>query len=141
MGTGGRHAPREVPKAVAPLPRPVIIGQAAETELIELLDHVHAQSRRNANLVAERIDRAVERIAANPEAQPIDPDIPVLSADAVARRTTVSGYTIRYLYPVVLEGQPSVLVVSIRRGNREALNDPEYLLRWLEERARHIPER
>jgi len=121
------------------MPRPVIIGQDAKTELIELLDYVHVQRSRNANLVAERIGRAVERIAAIPEARPVDPDIPVLSADAVARRTTVSGYTIRYTYPFVVDGEASVLVVSIRRDNREALNDPEYLLRWLEERTRRVP--
>lgn len=139
MGKGGRHAARPVPKAVAPTPRPVIIGQDAEAELIELLDYVQAQSPRNANLVAVRIDKEVERIAANPEVRAAEPDVPGLLAGAVARRTTVSGYTIRYTYPFMVEGEAGVLVVSIRRGNRAALNDPEYLLRWLEERTRRVP--
>ncbi len=46
----------------------------------------------------------------------------------------MSGYTVRWVYPFVV-GEPSVLVVSIRRGSRKALEDPVYLLRWLEERA------
>lgn len=117
----------------------MIIGQQAEAELLELLDYVQAQSPRNANLVAVRIDREVERIAANPEARAADPDVQSLLAGAVARRTTVSGYTIRYVYPFVVDGEASVLVVSIRRGNRAALDDPEYLLRWLEERTRRVP--
>ena len=117
----------------------MIIGHHAETELTELLDYVQTQSSRNANLVAERIAVAVERIAANPDAATVDPDISGLSAGAVAHRTTASGYTIRYVSPVAIEGEPTVLVVSIRRSDREALNDPAYLLRWLEERARARP--
>ena len=127
MGGRGRHAAGEVSKAVAPTPRPVIIGHDAETELTELLDYIQTQSSRNANLVAERIAVAVEL------------DISGLSAGAVAHRMTVSGYTIRYVYPVAIDGEPTVLIVSIRRSNREALNDPAYLLRWLEERARARP--
>lgn len=141
MGTGSGDAARQVPKAVTRSPRPVIIGHDAKNELIELIDHIHAQSPRNAHLVAERISKVILRIAADPLAWPIDPDAPMLSAEYAARRTTVSGYTIRYLYPVVIDGRSSVLVVSVRRGNREALSDPAYVLRWLEERARRAPER
>jgi len=117
----------------------VIIGHDAEKELTELLDYVQTQSSRNANLVSERIAVAVERLARNPDAATVDPDSSGLPADAVAHRTRVSGYTIRYVYPVAIEGEPTVLIVSIRRSNREALNDPAYLLRWLEERARARP--
>ena len=53
MGTRGRHAAGKVSKAVAPTPRPVIIGHDAETELTELLDYIQTQSSRNANLVAD----------------------------------------------------------------------------------------
>lgn len=117
----------------------MIIGQDAETELFELLDFVHAESPRNANLVAERIIKEVGRIAAHPHGRAPETDVPGLPANAVAHRTTVSGYTIRYAYPFMVEGEASVLVVSIRRGNRKALNDPQYLLRWLEERNRRVP--
>ena len=117
----------------------MIIGHDAETELLELLDYVQAQSPRNANLVAERIVREVGRIAAHPQGRAAEADVPGLPADVVAHRTTVSGYTIRYVYPVMVDGEASVLVVSIRRGNRKALNDPQYLLRWLEERSRRVP--
>ncbi len=139
MGTGGREAARKVRQAIAPAPHPVIIGRDAEAELVKLLDYVQTQSPRNANLVASRIDKEVGRIARNPEAHAADLDVPDLPAGAVARRGTVSGYTIRYLYPFVLRGTRHVLIVSIRRGNRKALEDQAYLLRWLEERARHVP--
>jgi len=117
----------------------VIIGHHARADLFELLDYVQAQSPRNAHLVAERITRQLERIARAPETRAREPDVSGLSAGAVARKATVSGYTIRWVYPFVVEGEPAVLVVSIRRGTRKALDDPAYLLRWLEERARHRP--
>ncbi len=139
MGKGGRQAARKVPQAIAPARHPVIIGQDAEAELIELLDYVQTQSPRNANLVAARIDKEVGRIARNPEAHAADREVPDLPGGAVARKTTVSGYTVRYLYPFVAQGKPHVLIVSIRRGTRKALEDQVYLLRWLEERARHVP--
>ena len=138
MGKGGHQAARKVLQAVAP-PHPVIIGQDAEAELIELLDYVRAQSPRNANLVAARIDKEVIRIARNPEADAADLELPELPGGAVARKSTVSGYTVRYLYPFVVQAKRHVLVVSIRRGNRKALEDQAYLLRWLEERARPAP--
>ena len=117
----------------------MILGRHARAELFELLDYVQAQSPRNANLVAERISKEVQRIAREPETRAPEPDVPGLPAGAVARRATVSGYTIRWVYPFVVDGEPNVLVVSIRRGRRKALEDPAYLLRWLEERARHNP--
>jgi len=113
----------------------VIIGRHAEAELFELLDYVQAQSPRNASLVAERIAKEVERIARHPEVRAPEPDVPGLPAGAIGRRATVSGYTIRWVYPFVVDGEPNVLVVSIRRGSRKALDDPAYLLRWLEEAA------
>jgi plasmid stabilization system protein ParE len=117
----------------------VILGRHASAELLELLDYVQAQSPRNANLVAERITKAVERIARDPETRTREPDVPGLPAGLVARGATVSGYTIRWVYPFVVDGEPNVLVVSIRRGSRRALDDPAYLLRWLEERAGQHP--
>jgi plasmid stabilization system protein ParE len=139
VGKSRRNIAHKVPEALGATPRPVILGQHAETELLELLDYVQAQSPRNANLVAERISREIERIARDPETRAPEPDLPGLPAGAIARRATVSGYTIRWVYPFVVDGEPSVLVVSIRRGSRKALEDPAYLLRWLEERARHEP--
>ena len=139
MGKRGRDAARQVPQALGAAPRPVIIGRYAKAELFELLDYVQAQSPRNANLVAERISKELERIARHPETRAPEADVPGLPDGAVARKATVSGYTIRWVYPFVVDAEPSVLAVSIRRGSRRALNDPAYLLRWLEERARHEP--
>jgi plasmid stabilization system protein ParE len=139
VGKGGGGAAHQVPQALAVSPRPVIIGRHAKAELFELLDYVQAQSPRNANLVAERINKELERIAREPEMRAPEPDVPGLPAGTIARRATVSGYTIRWIFPFMVEGEPNVLVVSIRRGRRRALEDPAYLLRWLEERARHGP--
>lgn len=85
--------------------------------------------------MAERIIREVDRIGRAPQIRPEDPDAPSLPGDARARRVTVSGYTIRYIYPFMLGGRARVLIVSIQRGVR-VLEKPEYLLRWLEERAK-----
>jgi plasmid stabilization system protein ParE len=139
VGKGGRNAAHQVSQALAPTPRPVILGRHAQAELFELLDYVQAQSPRNANLVAERITKEVERIARDPETRAPEPDVPGLPAGSVARKATVSGYTIRWVYPFMVDGEPNALVVSIRRGSRKALEDPAYLLHWLEERARHKP--
>ena len=117
----------------------MILGKHAEAELFELLDYVQAQSPRNANLAAERISKEVERIARKPETRAPEPDVPGLPLGTAASRSTVSGYTIRWVYPFLVDGEPNVLVVSIRRGTRKALEDPAYLLLWLEERARHTP--
>ena len=123
MGKGGGRAAHQVPQALGVSPRPVIIGRHAKTELF----------------VAERINKELERISRDPEIRAPEPEVPGLPAGAIARRATVSGYTIRWIYPFVVDGEPNVLVVSIRRGRRKALEDPAYLLRWLEERARHKP--
>lgn len=73
-----------------------------------------------------------------PLARPVDEDAPDVPDGSVAHRTTVTGYTIRSLYPFKVGRRSHLLVVSIRRGARKALEDPEYLLRWLEERARRL---
>ena len=123
MGKGRRKTARQVSEALAATPGPVIIGRHAEAELF----------------VAEPITKQLERIARAPTTRAPEPHVPGLPAGAVARKATVSGHTIRWVYPFIVDGEPNVLVVSIRRGSRKALEDPEYLLRWLEERARQRP--
>lgn len=60
---------------------------------------IGGQAIADANLVAERISKEVERIARDPETSAPEPDVPGLPADAVARRATVSDYTrIRRIY-------------------------------------------
>lgn len=73
-----------------------------------------------------------------PLARPVDEDAPDVPDGSVAHKTTVMRYTIRYLYPFRVGRRTHVLVVSIRRGTRKALEDPDYLMRWLEERARRL---
>ncbi len=119
-----------------PIGLPAIIGDDAVADLLELLDHIAAQSPATARKVSERIISQVERIARSPQLRPIDRDAPDVPAGLTARKVTVSGFTIRYLHPFLLDGRPRVLIVSIQRGVR-MLDKPEYVLRLLEERARH----
>lgn len=86
--------------------------------------------------MADRIAAAVERVARHPQSSPVDAEAPDIPDGSTAHKFTVSGYAIRYVYPFTFEGEACAGVVSIRRGNRKALEDPLYLMRWLEERAK-----
>lgn len=132
MGRGRRDAEGSLPRSVD---TPAIIGEDAIADLIELLDHIASQSPATARKVAGRIISEVERVARSPRLRPIDADAPGIPAGLTARRVTVSGFTIRFVHPLVLRGRPRVLIISIQRGVR-MLDKPEYLLRLLEERAR-----
>ena len=133
MGRGGRDAQGPLSREVVPEP---IIGDDAVAELVEILDSIATSSPKNAQKVSARIAREIAQLARRPEGSPVEEEAPDLPGGAAARTVSVSGYTIRYLYPFSVEGEPRVLVVSIRRGNRTALEDPVYLMRWLEERAK-----
>lgn len=133
MGRGGRDAEGPLSREVVPEP---IIGDAAIAELVEILDYIAKDSPRNAQKVSARITREIGQLARTPEGRPVDEEAPDIPDGATARKVTVSGYSVRYLYPLSVEGEPCVLVVSIRRGNRKALEDPAYLMRWIEERAK-----
>ena len=87
--------------------------------------------------MSERIIEQIERIRQHPQsAGHPDHDAPDVPHGATARMTTVSGYMIRYIYPFHVDDRAYSLVVSIRRGIRAALDKPEYVLRWMEERAK-----
>lgn len=117
-----------------------VIGAIAETELFEILDYIAKDSPKNAKLVADRIAKAVVRIGRSPHAAGhIDEDVSGVPGGSVARKTAISGYTIRYVFPFVEEGETCALILSIRRGVRKALDDPAYVLRWMEERAKREP--
>ncbi len=132
MGRGRRDAEGSLPRSVDP---PAIIGEDAIADLLELLDHIAAQSPATARKVAGRIISEVERIARSPQLRPVDTEAPGISAGLTARKVTVSGFTVRYVHPLVVRGRPRVLIISIQRGVR-MLDRPEYVLRLLEERAR-----
>ena len=131
MGRGRRDPEESLPGAVD---APAIIGDDAVADLIELLDHIASQSPATARKVAERIISEVERVARSPQLRPIDADAPGIPPGLTARKVTVSGFTIRFVHPLVVRGRPRVLIVSIQRGVR-MLDKLEYLLRLLEERA------
>lgn len=132
MGRGRRDAEGSLPRSVDP---PAIIGEDAIADLIELLDHIASQSPATARKVAGRIISEVERVARSPRIRPVDADAPDIPAGLTARKVTVSGFTIRFVHPLVVRGRARVLIVSIQRGVR-MLDKPEYVLRLLEERAR-----
>lgn len=61
---------------------------------------------------------------------------------ATARKLSVTGYVIRYLYPVPGSSRlPIVLILSIRQGARLPVGDAEFLRRYAEEEARLRDER
>lgn len=119
----------------APVDPSALIGDDALADLIELLDHIAAESPATARMVSERIISEAERIARSPLLRPVDADAPGIPAGLTARKVTVSGFTIRYVHPFEVRGRLRVLIVSIQRGVR-MLDRPEYLLRLLEERAK-----
>lgn len=139
MARGRRQPPGALPGPVGPPGEP-ILGDDAEAELIELLDYIARDSPKNARLVLDRVSRAIERIGRAPRgAGHVDDDAPEVPRGSVALKTTASGYTIRYVFPFQVEGEACALIVSIRRGSRAALDDPGYVLRWMEERAKRGP--
>jgi plasmid stabilization system protein ParE len=143
VGRGHREAPRPVSRPLTHPPQP-IIGANAEAELFELLDYIQRDSPGRARQVAERIIAKIERIRTAPRsAGRLDPDAPPMPEGREARVAAVSGYTIRYVYPVAVpvavKGDGRVLIVSVRRGVRAALDQPAYVLRWLEELGKLDP--
>lgn len=134
----GRRAPEEAVFDQGVVP-PALIGHDAFTDLLELLDHIKNDSPATAAAVAQRIDAEIERIGRAPLRRPIDEDVAELAEGLSAHKVTVSGFTIRYVHPLTVKGRPRVLVVSIQRGAR-VLDQPNYLLRFLAERAKQQAE-
>lgn len=86
------------------------------------------------------IIRRRDLLAVRPRIGHADPSAPLVPAGARALLTTVKGIGIYYLFPVVHDGRDTVYVVSLRRGSRMPLTDPEYARRWIEA-ASQLPSR
>lgn len=129
-----RSAAREVPRAVARTPRhQVVIANEAMDELVELLTYISESSPKNAASVRAAISDRLDRLARFPRTGHEDPNTPLVPEGAAAFITTVKGISLCYLFPLRWRGRDIVYVVTLRRGARMPLDDPEYLRRWMEE--------
>jgi len=117
----------------------VVIGQTAARELGESLDDLERYSAGRAGKVLDAIDACAQRLSRFPESSAVDPSAPaaLLKQEAKGRRTHAEGFSIRYAFPVQIEGNVDVvLILSIRHGKRRPLGDKEYLRRFLAELVR-----
>lgn len=141
MGRGDRRtSPRDVPGGVAPPPRyAAVLADEAMDELIELLTYIKGSSPKNAATVNEAISWRLFQLGRDPRIGHADPNALLAPPGATALITTVKKISIYYLFPMARVGREIVLVLSVRRGSRMPLEQPEYARRWLEELARITP--
>jgi len=107
----------------------------ALAELEEAVEHIERESPRNARSVASAILERVELIRRYPRSAAPDPTAPRTTDGAELRRSTVSGFVIRYAFPVRRREREVVRILSIRRAGRLPLEQGDYVLRLLEEAA------
>ncbi len=141
MGRGGRRSSAgDVPGVVAtPREYPVVIASEAMTELVELLTYVSKDSPKNAASVRAAVEKRLDRLRRFPRTGRADQNAPLVPAGAEAYITTVKGVSLYYLFPVRWKEREIVHVVTIRRGSRMPLEDPEYLTRWMAELVKLAP--
>lgn len=113
-----------------------VMGRAAIGELREAVEYLEQRSAGAGRQLLADIDRCICRPRRFPESAPVDPNgsSALFGPGAEARSTHEAGYSIRYVYPVVMgAGEPVILLVSIRHGRRLPVDDPEYMRRFLTE--------
>lgn len=137
MGRGHRSsAARDVPEHIARPRYEVVFADEAWDELIELLTYIGETSPKNAGVVREAVADRLARLRDFPKAGHVDPNAPPAPPGAEARITAVKKVAVHYLFPMKWRGSDVVYVVSIRRGSRQPLREPDYVRRWLAEVAR-----
>lgn len=138
MGRGGRRSPSsDVPGGVASArAHPVVLANEALAELIDLLTYIGTDSPKNAASVRAAIEKRLDRLRHFPKTGRRDPDAPLVPRGAEARVTGVKSVAIHYLFPLRSGGRDIVYVVTIRRGSRMPLEEPAYVVRWMEELTR-----
>ena len=141
MGRGRSRSPaRDVPGDVdRPRRYQVIVDDDAMVELVELLTYIKKESPKNAGSVRAAVKARLDRLARFPKTGHADPNAPVVPPGAAAFVTTVKKISLHYLFPLLVRDRDVVYVITIRRGSRMPLEEPEYLLRWMEELARMAP--
>ena len=137
MGRGSRRSPSsDVPGVASARAHPVVLANEALAELIDLLTYISTDSPKNAASMRAAIEKRLDRLRHFPKTGRRDPDAPLVPRGAEARVATVKSVSIHYLFPLRSGGRDIVYVVTIRRGSRMPLEEPEYLVRWMEELAR-----
>lgn len=141
MGRGDRRSSaRDVPRGVDRPPQyRVVLANEAMDELVELLSYIKEDGPKNAASVRESVAARLDRLAHLPRTGHEDPNAPLVPEGAAALITTVKGLSIQYLFPLRWRRREIVYVVTIRRGARMPLDEPEYTRRWMEELARIAP--
>lgn len=141
MGRGDHRASAgDVPGSVGQPPQyEVVVADEAMDELIELLTYIKGSSPKNAAVVNEAVSQRFFQLGRNPRTGHADPSAPLVPPGAVGLMTTAKKFAIYYLFPMTRQGREIVYVLSIRRGSRMPLDQPEYARRWLEELAKVAP--
>lgn len=141
MGRGDRRsAAGDVPGDVeTPRRYPVVIANEAMAELVDFLTYVSKDSPKNAASVRVAVEKRLDRLRRFPMTGRADQNAPLVPAGAGAYITTVKGVSLYYLFPLRWKEREIVYVVTIRRGSRMPLEDPEYLTRWMAELAKLAP--
>ena len=114
----------------------VVLAAEAEDELTGLVAHIQRDSPKNAIAAYEAVSKRLHQLGANPRTGHADPNAPLVPRETGAFTTTVKGISVYYLFPLRVRRRHVVYVISVRRGSRMPLEDPEYLRRWMEELAR-----
>lgn len=114
----------------------LVVADEAITELIELLTYIRVESSKNARSILAAVEKRFERLRRFPRTGHADPNAPLVPHGTQAFIVTVKSVSIDYLFPMRWKDREILYVVSIRRGSRMPLDDPEYLGRWMEELAR-----
>lgn len=114
---------------------PFAISRRAHADLLEAIAYIQRDSPQNASAVERAIRHKIEQLQRFPESAPVDPDGPVPPGGATARVAHVSGFVVRYVFPLRRAGREVLYVVSIQRASRPPLDDHEYTIRFLQEAA------
>lgn len=141
MGRGGRGSSASDVSGDVKNPREytVVIANEAMTELVDLLTYVSKDSPKNAAAVRVAVEKRLDRLRRFPRAGRADQNAPLVPAGAQGYITTVKGVSLYYLFPLRWKRREIVYVVTIRRGSRMPLEDPEYLTRWMAELVKLAP--
>lgn len=142
MGRSGRRSSAgDVPGGVGRRPPfDVVLDDDALAELVELLTYIKQQSPKNAGAVRAAVDARLARLRRFPETGHADPNVPLVPPGAAAFITTVKRIALYYLFPLRVRDREVVYVITIRRGSRLPLDEPEYLRRWMEQLAEMTPD-
>lgn len=137
MGRGDRPASSgDVPRNVNTRPQhKLVLADEAIDDLNELVTYIKKDPK-NAAAVYDAISRRLFQLRTNPKLGHADPTAPPVPPGATALLTTVKKVAIYYLFPLTRQGNEVAYVLSIRRGSRQPLEQPEYARRWLEEVSR-----